>query len=249
MSGLWGTLLLSLLPGVGNFLGGVLAEVTKTPARLLNQALHASAGLVVAIVAVELIPEARATLAGGWMALAFATGGVAYVAADALVRRLQSGGADEERRRMWMIYVAVAVDLVSDGMMIGAGAAVSFSLALVLAVGQVLGDLPEGYAVVANFRDKGLARRARLGLSASFILVVVSAACGSYLLLREAPEYWKAAALAFVAGLLLVAAVEDMLEEAHAANADSRRSVLAFVGGFALFVLLSSGMRQALDMG
>jgi ZIP family zinc transporter len=64
MSGLWGTLLLSLLPGVGNFLGGVLAEVTKTPARLLNQALHASAGLLVAMVAVEFTPESPGPLGG-----------------------------------------------------------------------------------------------------------------------------------------------------------------------------------------
>lgn len=40
------------------------------------------------------------------------------------------------------------------------------------------------------------------------------------------------AALTFVAGLLTVAAVEDMLEEAHDARRDTRTSVLAFVAGF-----------------
>lgn len=54
------------------------------------------------------------------------------------------------------------------------------------------------------------------------------------------------AALAFVAGLLVVAAVEDMLEEAHEVREDSRRSVLAFVGGFALFTLVSAGLETAL---
>jgi ZIP family zinc transporter len=44
----------------------------------------------------------------------------------------------DDRTSMWMIYVAVAVDLFSDGLMIGAGSAVATSLALVLALGQVL---------------------------------------------------------------------------------------------------------------
>ena len=59
----------------------------------------------------------------------------------------------------------------------------------------------------------------RILLSASFILFCTGAALLSYLLLREAGDAPKMAALTFVAGLLTVAAVEDMLEEAHEARA------------------------------
>jgi len=51
----------------------------------------------------------------------------------------------------------------------------------------------------------------------------------------------------FVAGLLLVAAIEAMLKEAHEAHTDSRLSVLAFVGGFTLFVLVSAGLETIVD--
>ena len=50
------------------------------------------------------------------------------------------------------------------------------------------------------------------------------------------------AALVFVAGLLTLAAVEDMLEEAHEWREDSERSMLAFLGGFILFTLVSVGL-------
>ena len=76
----------------------------------------------------------------------------------------------------------------------------------------------------------------------SFFIYVVGSATASYFLLRDAPERMKMAGLVFVAGLLTVAAVEDMLEEAHEAHTDSRRSVLAFVGGFTLFTLVSAGL-------
>ena len=142
---------------------------------------------------------------------------------------------------MWMVYVAVAVDLASDGMMIGSGYTVSASLAFALAGGQVLADLPEGYAAAANFRRKKVPRRRRLMLSASFMLYVIVAAVGAFTFLRNTSRTVQLAVLVFIAGLLVVAAVEDMLREAHGAREDTRRSVLAFVGGFSLFALVSAG--------
>ena len=250
MSNLWYILLLSLLPGAGNFAGGMAAEFWRTSPRLLNGALHAASGIVIAIVAVELIPEALAGLAGWWIAAAFVAGGVAYVVVQALVERIQPGtDSGDGRSGLWMIYVAVAVDLTSDGLMLGSGAAVSPGLALVLAAGQVLADVPEGYATVANFRDKAMPRRRRILLSLSFFVYVIAAALLAYFLLRNAPEAVKMAALVVVAGLLTVAAVEDMMEEAHDAREDSRRSILAFVGGFALFTLVSAGLESVVGSG
>lgn len=234
-------LLLALLPGAGNFAGGLVAEFWKPTSRLLNWALHAASGIVIAIVAVELVPEALRSLAGWWLALAFAAGGVTYTLIERAMQRLQSGSSSG-RTRMWMIYVAIAVDLTSDGLMIGTGSAVSSSLALVLAAGQVLADVPEGYAAVANFRDKQVPRGRRLIASASFMAFPLLAAALAFTLLRGVTESLQMAALMFVAGLLTIAAVEDMLQEAHAAREDTQRSALAFIGGFALFALISAGL-------
>ena len=247
VSGFWQVLLLSLLPGAGNFAGGLLAEYTSPSPKHLNWALHVASGIVIAIVAVELIPQALGAIAGWWIAGAFAIGGCAYVLLERLIYAVQnrdSGarGGSSGRGRMWMIYFAVAIDLTSDGLMLGTGAAVATSLALALAAGQVIADVPEGYATVANFRDKGVSRPQRLLLSLSFLLFVVGAALLSYLLLRSAPEAVKNVALMFVAGLLTEAAVEDMLEEAHASKEDTSWSVLWFVAGFAVVTLVSAGL-------
>nr|CAD6630065.1 peptidoglycan-binding protein [Rhizobium sp. Khangiran2] len=240
-------LALSLLPGVGNLVGGMLAEFGKTSGRLLNLALHTASGIMIAIVSVELIPEAREALAGWWLAMSFGAGGIAYVLVKAGIEKAEAfSGNSQSGTRMWMIYVAVAVDLASDGLMLGSGAAVSFGLAIALAAGQVLADVPEGYASVANFRKNGITRRNRILLSASFILFSCGAAVLSYLLLRDAGQGPKMAVLAFVAGLLTVAAVEDMLEEAHDAQRDRRSSIVAFVAGFVLFTLVSAGLETLL---
>ncbi len=269
MDSFWMVLGLALLPAAGNFTGGMLAEHFDTNKRRLNQALHAAAGIVLAIVAVELIPEALARISPWWVALAFGLGGLAYIAIDKIVDRLQddSGqGTDENRdedkandkakgkakgkdkakgggsKGMWMIYIAVATDLASDGLMIGSGSAVSSQMALALALGQVLADVPEGYATIANMKEKGVPRGRRILLSASFAIPVLSMAALAFFVLRGQSDIWKMSALAFVAGLLALAAVEDMISEAHESKQDTASSLLLFTAGFVLFIMVSAGV-------
>ncbi|MGK7296855.1 MAG: ZIP family metal transporter [Candidatus Wenzhouxiangella sp. M2_3B_020] len=246
MGDLWLVVGLALLPGAGNLGGALVAEFVRTTPRLLNLSLHMASGIVIGVVAVELMPEALDNLAGWWIAAAFAAGGLAYAGAESLIERIKPSADATGGSAMWMIYVAVAVDLFGDGLMIGSGSAVATSLAIVLAAGQVLADFPEGYSVVANLREKGVSRRRRLAVSFSFPVYCLGAALLAWVLLRGAPDAAKHAALTFVAGLLTVAAVEDMLEEAHEAAGDTRSSTLAFVGGFALFALVSAGLGAVL---
>lgn len=248
MSDLWVVIGLALLPGLGNLAGGMMAEFGRTTPKLLNIALHAASGIVIGVVAVELMPEALDNLAGWWIAASFAAGGAAYVGTESLIEKMstsKNGGGSS----MWMIYVAVAVDLSGDGLMIGTGSAVATSLAVVLAAGQVLADFPEGYSVVANLKEKDVPRTRRIAASLSFPLFCLGAALIAWFLLRSAPDAARYVALSFVAGLLSVAAVEDMLEEAHDAASDNRTSALAFIGGFVLFTLVSAGLETILGDG
>ncbi|MEZ5557759.1 MAG: hypothetical protein R3E86_04340 [Pseudomonadales bacterium] len=55
-----------------------------------------------------------------------------------------------------MIYGTAAVDLFTDGLLIGAGSSVNLGLGVVLAAGQVMADVPEGCAIVVNMRERGV---------------------------------------------------------------------------------------------
>jgi ZIP family zinc transporter len=244
MGNIWYVLGLAVLPALGNFSGGLLAEYLPTPQGILNKALHASAGIVIAVVAVELMPEALSATSGWIIGLAFGLGGVAYLGIEAVVEKIQNaqGGKGDSRLGMWMIYIAVVIDLFSDGLLIGTGSTVSFSMAVVLALGQVLADVPEGYATIINMKGKNVPRSQRFILSISFAIPVVTAAIIAYYLLRDQNETFKMAALAFTAGLLAVAAVEGMISEAHESSEDTRWSILAFTGGFVLFTFVSAGL-------
>ncbi|MAT15817.1 MAG: peptidoglycan-binding protein [Planctomyces sp.] len=233
---------LALMPAAGNFGGGLLAEWLRPSQQTLNRALHAAAGIILAVISVEVMPQALQGAAAWILAVTFMLGGGAYVLVDSGIQRWQKSQSEGAGKGAWMVYVAVATDLIGDGLLIGTGSAVSSQMALVLAIGQVLADVPEGFAVLANFRDKGMRRTRRILISASFAVPVIASALMAFFALRGQGETVKMATLVFVAGLYTLAAVEDMLREAHESAEDSRWSAVSFLFGFALFLLISGGL-------
>lgn len=242
-------LVLALFPAAGNFAGGVLAEMLRTSRRNLSIALHLAAGIVFGVIAVELAPRTLEAMVP-WLAVAgFLAGGAAFIGLDILIERFQSSPGDGARREgpgegrargAWAIYAAVTVDLFADGLLIGAGSSLSFDLALILALGQVTADVPEGFATIATFRDAGVVRTKRFLLSVSFVVPVLAGAFLSYFILRDQPEEYQLTALAFIAGMLLVAAAEEIMKEAHEVYPPSKLSSLSLICGFAFFAAVAS---------
>lgn len=119
---------------------------------------------------------------------------VAYLLARAagwVSRHVEGGSAGA-----WVVYMATAADLLSDGLMTGASAAVSPELGLLLALSQVVANIPAGFASLSNFRAQGVPRRTRLLTAASFVVPVFIGVTIGFTLLRGASETAQDAALA-----------------------------------------------------
>lgn len=133
-------LLYAAMPALGNFFGGVLAEVFKVSEKTLSLALHTAAGIVLAVIGLELMPQALEAEQPFIPVLAFVAGSVFFVFLDQGVGYVQSRFGGESKKGMSAaiaIYIGVAIDLFSDGIMIGTGSTVAASLGLLLAIGQV----------------------------------------------------------------------------------------------------------------
>jgi ZIP family zinc transporter len=234
-------LLLAAMPAAGNFLGGLLSEMLPVSRRLLSLALHLAAGIVLGVIGIELMPRALSDGNQPWIVLVmFVLGGAFFILIDKGIGlvRTRTGG-DVRNAGAWAIYFGVAVDLFSDGIMIGTGSSLSLGLGLLLALGQVPADVPEGFATIATFKNRGFARKFRLLLSASFAIPIFVGTAIGYFAVRGQPDIVKYALLAFTAGILLTVVVEEMLQEAHEEK-DEPLSALLLVGGFALFGLVSA---------
>jgi zinc transporter, ZIP family len=228
-------LALGALPAAANFLGGILAEFSRVSARSLSLALHLAAGIVIAVVAVELIPQALEVDAAWVPILAFVLGGGFYLAVDTGVERLTKG----RDAGPFIIFFGVAIDLFSDGIMIGTGTSIEFGLGLLLALGQTPADVPEGFAAIATFKNTKLDRRTRLLLAAAFAFPIMLGVTLGYWGVRGQSELVQFSLLAFTAGVLTTVTVEEIIPESHKDGSDSRLATGFFVGGFALFALVA----------
>lgn len=234
-------LMYAAMPAIGNFLGGILAELFNVSERTLSLALHLAAGIILAVIGIELMPEALEADPPYIPILAFVGGSAFFVLLDRSIEYVQGRFGGETKKGMSTaiaIYIGVAIDLFSDGIMIGTGSTVAASLGLLLAIGQVPADIPEGFATIATFKSKGVSRGKRLLLSASFAIPIFLGATVGYWTVKDSSEVVKLSLLAFVAGILLTVAIEEMLTEAHD-RPDSKWAALFLSGGFALFTFLS----------
>ncbi len=239
MSGFILVLALAALPAAGNFLGGLASEVVDVSERALSLALHLAAGIVLAVVGLELMPEALHASPPWVPILAFIGGGVFFIGIERAIGfikgRLRPG---EEATGPLAIFSGVSLDLFSDGVMIGTATVLNPGLGLLLALGQVPADVPEGFAAVATLRRAGIRRRARILMALSFTAPIVLGAAIGFFALRAAPEVLTLSVLALTGGALTSVVVEEMVTEAHEGET-SHLGPIALTAGFALFALIS----------
>jgi ZIP family zinc transporter len=166
---------------------------------------------------------------------AFVGGGAVFVALERAIGYVQvRTGTSEESKGPLAIYSGVSIDLFSDGVMIGTGTVINPVLGLLLALGQVPADLPEGFASVATLRRTEMTRRTRVLMSVSFAVPIIVGATLGYFALRDAPELVTLSVLAATGGALTSVVVEEMHE-----GETSPLGPIALTAGFAVFALIS----------
>lgn len=229
-------LVLALLPAGGNFVGSLLAERMRAPEWIVGAALHAAAGIAIAVVSIDLMPRILPSTPMWLIASAFLAGAAVALSLALLVRRMRGRGG-----RAWMITVAVAADLSSDGLMTGVGAAVSGALGFLIAVSQSVANIPGGFAAAASLAHDGVPRRRRLAVAALLALPAIVTSGLGYWLLRDASVAAQNAALAAIIGILLITTIEDVIPEGDASPRLPRWvSTCALAGGFVGLALLSA---------
>lgn len=123
-----------MLPALGSFGGGLLGEWLRPSQTILNRAPHAASGIILAVIAVQVMPQALLSAPAWLLALAFLAGGGAHLVMESRFSSQRESGASGPGAEAWMVYMAVASDLLGDRLLIGAGSAISSQVALLLAI-------------------------------------------------------------------------------------------------------------------
>lgn len=238
-------LLYALLPPVLMLLAGTIASYRPPPASWRSGILHLAAGVVFAVVAVEIVPDLMREHRPIETAAGFAVGVIAMLVIRWLTeakRESDSGGASslsssEPLRLPFGLLAGIAVDLAVDGLMIGVGFAAGVKEGRLLAVALAVELIALGLAVAATLSKAGVARRRSVALLAGLMAAFLASAIVGLIILTRVSGHALAAVLSFGAGALLFLVTEELLTEAHEEEESPVMTAL-FFAGFLAFLLL-----------
>lgn len=263
----WLTIALLAMPAAGSFIGGLLAEAVTISRRTLSLALHGVAGILLAVVGVELMPLVLEAGNTWFYALMFMAGALFTLAVDwttEFTRKLLGGetpheGSDTQqppypcrrpgkhpvgasgaaRGAAIVIFIGVAIDFVTDGLLIVSGADVSRDVAVLLGIALFAADSPEAFATIANMKAGGSSRKTRLLLTFSFPVILIGGGLLGEWLLRGAPTVVQISVLAFTAGIILTLVESQIIPETFE-KWEGKTATLTLVGSFILFAAISA---------
>ena len=210
---------------VGTMLGGVISAFLSKKDKVIGVLFAVAAGVMLAIVSFDLIPEAYAE-GGVWtLAASVLAGVVLVVILDEITKAVTKKGGDiiEEgrKRRVEMtktgilMMLAIAVHNLPEGLVIGSSELKSRGLLMALLIG--LHNIPEGIAVAAPLIAGGMKKWKAILITASTgIPTLVGAVIGYYIGLASAT--FVAVSLGIAAGAMLAVIFAEMLPESLKLN-------------------------------
>jgi ZIP family zinc transporter len=220
-------------------------------------------GVIVATVAIEMVPRAEELAAPLPVVLGFAAGFGAVYLLDLFLNRWQVAGprAAEHARvaafhrrlrprggQVMVLAWGTSVEEIIEGIAIGVGTSVTIELGFIIALAIAFDNISESFSIGAMLRDESkataagggrLARRILIWASAPGVAVLLSA-IGGWAALRGISDGALGTLLAAGAGALFYLTVTDFIPEAAERQYQQSAAVGAAVGFLAIYVLVTN---------
>lgn len=224
-------LTLMAIPAIVALSGGVMASLWSPSRHTRSLIQHFAAGVVLAALAVELLPSIEKEHASGVVLItAFALGSLFMYGLKLWTIRLEHQAELAAQSSNAGLMLATFIDVAMDGFIIGAGFAAGGETGMILALGLSVELLFLGLALTSE----ATAGWRIVGISGALGATVLGfALIGSYVL-ADASHAVIGAALAFSAAALLYLVTEELLMEAHEVE-EKPISTLVLFSGFLVF--------------
>ncbi len=234
-------LLLTLAAAVAALAGGFTAFRSRSR---LNLALGFTAGLILGLVAFDLLPEVfeiaeAQNLDTTWPMVALVSGFLLFHVVEKFI--LIHHGSEEKYgpHKHPLVGVAGAAGLIGhsflDGVSIGIGLQVSTAVGVAVAIAVIGHRFADGFSttnVMLHHQNKPSAAKKML-----VVAVVMPVLGGLTTLLFTLSETVLAVYLGFFAGFLLYIGASDILPQAHSENSSRKTIALTILGAIFMFLI------------
>ncbi|NLY54702.1 MAG: ZIP family metal transporter [Firmicutes bacterium] len=232
----------SILAGLATVLGGVIVLFLGRPSdRVLGLFLGLASGVMLAVVAVDLLPAALEHGSRLSTTCGFALGVLLLASiGNTLARRQrrrkkQYSWRDSYVRMGILVALGIALHDLPEGLAIGAGFAATEELGTLLALAIGLHNIPEGIGLALPLLYGGWSAWQILSLCLLVAIVTPLGTLLSLLLLQLSPQA-IAMSLAFAAGAMVFVVADELIPTSH----DSSRLLTAcgLTFGFAIILTI-----------
>lgn len=240
---------LTLLAGLATGIGGVIAVAKRDPGpRFLASALGLSAGVMIYVSFMEMLPTAGEKLGNGWAVTGAFFAGIALIAVidrfvpeDINPHEPATTGHAARRSRMMRAGVLTAVALAlhnfPEGFATFIAALEDPLIALPIVAAIAIHNIPEGIAVAVPIRDATGSRAKGFWLAtASGLAEPAGAVIGALLLMPFLGPVALGTAYAAVAGIMVFISLDELLPTAEATGRH-HHAVYGLVAGMAVMAL------------
>ena len=222
-------LLLTTIAGLSTGIGSLIAYFIKKPKmNYLSFSLGLSAGVMLYVSFVELLPDAFVGVGQIWGIYAFFAGLIIMGIIDLVIpdlenphhcTQLNDNGIKNDERLMRvgiLTALAIAIHNFPEGLAIFGSALVNVELGVLISFAIAIHNIPEGIAVsVPIFFATGDKKKAFLYSFLSGFSEPIGAVVGFLILLPFLSEWLLSFLLAFVAGIMVYIAADELLPAAH----------------------------------
>lgn len=254
-------LLLTLIAGLSSGIGSLLIFSSKPKNnRMLSWALGLSAGVMIYLSFMEMLPESIETLKehfkgniGGWLGLASFFAGILFIA---IIDRLIPEGKNPHsfkahshtdtpttpennhlQRQGILLALAIAIHNFPEGMAMFVSALDSIEIALPIIVAISIHNIPEGMAISAPiYHATGKKSKALLYSMLSGLAEPAGALIGGLLLLPFWTEKLTGFLVAAIAGIMVYISFDELLPSSHSTG-HHHTAVSGVIAGMAIMAI------------
>lgn len=210
----------SIVGIAGTGLGGVIVACIGNPSkRTLSFLLGFAGGIMVSVVAFDLMPEAFETGGTFVTLVGFLIGCAATMAVDLLLPHMHhfpEGDVTDPRmaRTAYVVFLGIALHNIPEGLAVGAGLAAGERIGLQIALVIMLHNIPEGIAVAGPLKAMGRRNSTIIRIAAQAGLPTVLGGVVGAFIGAVSPTF-LAASMAFAAGAMLFITFDELIPNCH----------------------------------
>lgn len=237
-------LLIILLSLVGPVLGSLLGILKRPKEKMLYAMLSFTAGVMIGISFIELIPESISISSLPIAIIGFGVGTFLMYLLDKFMPHIHPELCSQEpgmhlKKTATFLLIGIFMHNFPEGLAMGIGSVTEFKLSLVIALSLMVHDIPEGIVTAAPYYYATKKRLKSFLLSASTAIPTILGFLLSHFLFPQIPLYVVGFLVAATAGLMVFISVDELIPTSCFRSTD-HWVIFAFVLG--VMIVMSLGM-------